>query len=62
MFIGSLALDLLPRDVHSLKAKHSQDVLDSCGRLLAGKPEAEVLSVRRQLFGSEDDKERTGRG
>lgn len=97
MFTGSLALDLLLGDVHSLKdkrsvvrpivaelrrkyevsaaeaghqdlhrraligvavvaadARHVQDVLDSCERLVAGRPEIEVLSARHQLFGLED--------
>jgi uncharacterized protein YlxP (DUF503 family) len=26
------------------------DVLDACERLIAGRPEVELLSVRRQLF------------
>ncbi len=97
MFTGSLALDLLLGDVHSLKqkrsivrpviaelrrklevsaaeaghlglhrraligvavvaadAEHVRDVLDSCERLVAARPDLEVLSARRQLFGTDD--------
>ena len=97
MFVGSLTLDLLLGDVHSLKEKrsvvrpviaelkrkydvsaveaghldlhrralvgvavvaaeagHVQDVLDSCERLVAARPELEVLSARRRLYGRED--------
>ena len=98
MFTGSLALDLLLGDVHSLKekrsvvrpvvaelrrrfevsaaeaghldlhrraligvavvaadARHVKDVLDGCERLVAARPEVEVLSAHQQLFGEEDD-------
>jgi uncharacterized protein YlxP (DUF503 family) len=97
VFTGSLALDVLLGDVHSLKEKrslvrpviaelkrkhdvsvaeaghldlhrraligvavvaadagHVRDVLDACERLVAGRPELEVLSARQQLFGDED--------
>ena len=97
MFTGSLALDLLLGDVHSLKEKrgvvrpvvaelrrrfevsaaeaghldlhrralvgvavvaadaaHVRSVLDACERLVAGRPELEVLSAHRQLFGPDD--------
>ena len=97
MFTGSLALDLLLGDVHSLKEKrsvvrpvvaelkrkydvsaaeaghldlhrralvgvavvapdaaHVRDVLDACERLVAARPEVEVLSARQQLFGEDD--------
>ena len=97
MFTGSLALDLLLGDVHSLKekrsvirpivaelrrkydvsaaeaghldlhrralvgvavvaadARHVRDVLDACERLVAHRPEVELLSARQQLFGEED--------
>ena len=97
MFTGSLALDLLLGDVHSLKEKrsvvrpivaelkrkydvsaaeaghldlhrralvgvavvaadapHVRDVLDACERLVANRPEVEVLSAHRQLYGEED--------
>ena len=98
MFTGSLALDLLLGDVHSLKEKrsvvrpvvaqlrrtfevsaaeaghldlhrralvgvavvaadaaHVRDVLDACERLVANRPELEVLSARQQLFGEHDE-------
>ena len=97
MFTGSLAVDLLLGDVHSLKEKrslvrpivaelkrkydvsaaeaghldlhrralvgvavvaadagHVRDVLSACERLVAGRPEVEVLSARQQLFGDDD--------
>ena len=31
-------------------AVHVTEVLDACERLIAGRPEVELLSVRRQLF------------
>jgi len=34
--------------------KHVRDVLDSCERLVAGRPEVEVLSARRRLHGDDD--------
>jgi len=37
------------RDAH-----HVIEVLDACERLVAGRPELELLSVRRRLHGSED--------
>ena len=97
MFIGSLRLDLLLGDVHSLKqkrsvvrpliaelarhsvavaevghldlhrralvgvavvaadARHCIDVLDACERLVAARPELELLSARRRLINEEDD-------
>ena len=97
MFTGSLAIDLLLGDVHSLKEKrsvvrpivaelkrkydvsaaeaghldlhrralvgvavvaaeasHVKDVLDACERLVAARPEVEVLSAHQQMFGDED--------
>jgi uncharacterized protein YlxP (DUF503 family) len=97
VFTGSLALDLLLGDVHSLKEKrsvvrpvvaelkrkydvsaaeaghldlhrralvgvavvgsdasHVRDVLDACERLVAARPELEVLSARQRLYGEED--------
>ena len=33
---------------------HCRDVLDECERFVAGRPEAELLSARRRLFGSDD--------
>ena len=35
-------------------AEHIRQVLDACERLVASRPEVEVLSARQQLF-SEDD-------
>jgi uncharacterized protein YlxP (DUF503 family) len=97
VFTGTLAIDLLLGDVHSLKEKrsvvkpivselrrklevaaaeaghlelhrralvgvavvaadgaHVGQVLDACERLVENRPEVEVLSVRRRLFGEED--------
>ena len=97
MFTGSLALDLLLGDVHSLKEKrsvvrpilaelsrkydvsaaeaghqdlhrralvgvavvaadlaHVRDVLDACERLVADRPEVEVLSARQRFYGDDD--------
>ena len=98
MFIGSLSLDLLLGDVHSLKEKrsvvrpivaelkrrhevsaaeaghldlhrralvgvavvaadaaHCRSVLEACERLVADRPEVEVLSAHQQLYKEEDD-------
>jgi uncharacterized protein YlxP (DUF503 family) len=97
VFTGSLALDLLLGDVHSLKQKrsvvrpivaeltskhgvsaaeaghldrhrralvgvavvaadagHCTSVLDACERLVAARPEVEVLSAHQQLHGEDD--------
>ncbi len=97
MFVGSLELDVLLGDVHSLKDKrglvrpvladlrrtfevaaaevglqdlhrravlgvavvaadpsHCTAVLDSCERLVADRPELELLSAQRRLRGSDD--------
>jgi uncharacterized protein YlxP (DUF503 family) len=97
MFVGTMELDLLLGDVHSLKEKrslvrpivaelrrrfdvaaaeaghldlhrraligvavvapdaaHCGTVLDACERLVAGRPEVELLSARRRLLGSDD--------
>ena len=35
-------------------AAHCGEVLDSCERLVAARPEVELLSVRRKLFSSDD--------
>jgi uncharacterized protein YlxP (DUF503 family) len=35
-------------------AGHVREVLDACERLVANRPELEVLSARQQLFGEED--------
>ena len=97
MFTGTLALDLLLGDVHSLKqkrsvvrpvvaalkrldvavaevghlelhrrtllgvavvatdARHCQEVLATCERLVADRPEVEVLSAHTQLHQEGDD-------
>jgi uncharacterized protein YlxP (DUF503 family) len=36
-------------------AGHCRDVLDACERLVANRPEVEVLSARQQLFGQDDE-------
>jgi uncharacterized protein YlxP (DUF503 family) len=97
MFTGSVAIDLLLGDVHSLKEKrsvvrpivaelkrkydvsaaeaghldlhrraligiavvaadagHVRDVLNACERLVANRPEIEVLSARQRLHGEEE--------
>ncbi|MGW4276807.1 DUF503 domain-containing protein [Streptomyces seoulensis] len=36
-------------------ATHLTDVLDRCERLVAGRPEVELLSVRRRFHGEDDD-------
>lgn len=36
------------------EAGHVGDVLDACERLVAGRPELELLSARRRLHSSED--------
>lgn len=40
--------------VVAAEAGHVGAVLDSCERVVAGRPEVELLSVRRRLFGDED--------
>ena len=35
-------------------AGHVGDVLDACERLVAGRPEVELLSVRRRLHGDDE--------
>lgn len=35
-------------------AHHCDEVLDGCERLVAGRPELELLSARRRLFNDED--------
>ncbi len=40
--------------VVAAEAAHVRDVLDNCERAVAGRPEAELLSVRRRLHGDED--------
>ncbi|MFC7479465.1 DUF503 domain-containing protein [Luedemannella flava] len=34
---------------------HVSEVLDSCERMIAGRPEIELLSARRRLYGEDDD-------
>jgi hypothetical protein len=41
--------------VVSAEARHAGEVLDACERLVAGRPELELLSVRRRLHGDEDE-------
>lgn len=36
-------------------AGHASDLLDSCERLVASRPEVELLAVRRRIFGDDDD-------
>ncbi|MBW1601219.1 DUF503 domain-containing protein [Streptomyces sp. JJ66] len=36
-------------------AAHAVDVLDHCERLVAARPEVELLSVRRRFHGEDDD-------
>lgn len=98
MYTGSLALDLLLGDVHSLKEKravvrplvaelrrryavsaaeaghlslhrralvgvavvaadaaHCMEILEACERLVADRPEVDVLSARQQLWSEEDE-------
>jgi len=40
--------------VVSADAGHVREVLDSCERTVAGRPEVELLSVRRRLYGEDD--------
>src|SRR4051794_37493868 len=97
MYVGTLEMDVLLGDVHSLKEKrsvvrpivaelrrrfevaaaeagqldlhrratvgvavvaadaaHCRDVLDACERLVAARPEVELLAARRGLHNSED--------
>src|SRR3954470_2677152 len=97
MYVGTMELDLLLGDVHSLKEKrsivrpivsewrrrfdaaaaeaghvdlhrralvgvavvaadgrHCGDVLDECERFVAGRPDIELLSARRRMFGPDD--------
>ncbi len=98
MYMGSLSIDLLLGDVHSLKEKrglvrpivaelrrrfdvsaaetghldlhrraevgvglvsadagHCHEVLDACERLVAARPEVEVLGVRRRVWDDADE-------
>ncbi|MGC5050694.1 DUF503 domain-containing protein [Micromonospora sp. DT48] len=40
--------------VVAAEAAHAREVLDSCERLVAGRPEIDLLSVRRRLYGDDD--------
>ena len=40
--------------VLSADAGHCREVLDRCERLVAARPELEVLSARQRLYGDED--------
>ena len=40
--------------VVSAEARHVTEVLDACERLVAGRPEIELLSVQRRLHGEDD--------
>jgi uncharacterized protein YlxP (DUF503 family) len=98
VFVGSLSLDLLLGDVHSLKEKrsvvrpivaelrrafsvsaaetghlelhrraevglsvvapdagHCREVLDACERLVANRPEVDLLAARRRLWDDADE-------
>lgn len=37
------------------EASHVRDLLDACERLVAGRPELELLSARRRLLGPDDE-------
>lgn len=41
--------------VASSTAAHCVEVLDACERLVAGRPEIELLSARQRLFSQEED-------
>ncbi len=47
-------LALLGVSVVASDAGHVVDVLDSCERLVAARPELELLSTRRRMIGPED--------
>jgi uncharacterized protein len=42
------------------EARHVREVLDACERLVAGRPEIELLSARRRLYGEHDDTDDSG--
>jgi uncharacterized protein YlxP (DUF503 family) len=46
---AALGVAAVARDAH-----HVNEVLDACERLVAARPELELLSVRRRLHGDED--------
>ena len=41
--------------VVAAEAAHCVEVLDACERLVAARPEVELLSARRRIIGEEDD-------
>jgi uncharacterized protein YlxP (DUF503 family) len=41
--------------VVAAEAAHVRDVLDTCERFVAGRPEIELLAVRRRLHGDHDE-------
>jgi uncharacterized protein YlxP (DUF503 family) len=41
--------------VVAAEASHCVEVLEACERLVAARPEVEVLSIRQRLIGGEDD-------
>ncbi|MET7393941.1 DUF503 domain-containing protein [Dactylosporangium sp. AC04546] len=41
--------------VVAAEAAHVREVLDTCERAVAGRPELELLSVRRRLHGDDDE-------
>jgi hypothetical protein len=45
---------LIGVSVVAADAAHCRDVLDRCERLVADRPELEVLSARQRLFGEDD--------
>jgi len=51
VYVGAVELDVLFGDVQSLK----RDVLDACERLVAGRPELELLTARHRMLGPDDD-------
>jgi uncharacterized protein len=46
---------LLGVSLVAVDAGHVTDVLDRCERLVAARPELELLSARRRMIGPEDD-------
>ncbi|HVA60284.1 MAG TPA: DUF503 domain-containing protein [Mycobacteriales bacterium] len=47
---------LLGVAVVAADARHCGEVLDACERLVAGRPEIELLSAHRRLYGADDDR------
>jgi uncharacterized protein YlxP (DUF503 family) len=37
-------------------AEHVRELLDSCERLVSGRPELQLLSARHRLFGDDDER------